>query len=93
MQDNQQTLDVGGAYEQQPSDARIQALYVEALYTIFHKVGSSTLPESTLVDYVRMAMQIDERRHGELMARARKEKVSVDMRSTFESLIHCSLQS
>jgi len=50
-------------------------LYVEALYTIVHKVGkSSPLPEVQLVKYAQAAFQIDDFWHQKLMDKAKKEK-------------------
>lgn len=51
---------------------------MEALYTIFHKVGKSLLlPESQLIRYAQNSFQIDEKQHLILMDRARKEKVKI----------------
>uniref|UniRef100_A0A7E4ZTK6 C2 domain-containing protein n=1 Tax=Panagrellus redivivus TaxID=6233 RepID=A0A7E4ZTK6_PANRE len=53
-------------------------LYVEALYTIVHKVGkSSQIPEINLIKYAQAAFQIDDFWHQKLMDKARKEKPPV----------------
>ncbi|KAI6214820.1 Protein unc-13-like protein D [Aphelenchoides besseyi] len=53
-------------------------LYVEALYTIVHKVGNTTaIPEHQLIEYVKTAFQIEDSRHLKLIDRARKEKPPV----------------
>ncbi|KAI1705747.1 c2 domain-containing protein [Ditylenchus destructor] len=54
----------------------LHELYVEALYTIVHKVGRSSLPvpEHQLIRYAQQAFQIDEVSHTMLMDRAKKEK-------------------
>ncbi|TMS36235.1 hypothetical protein L596_003449 [Steinernema carpocapsae] len=52
-----------------------QDLYVEALYTIVHKVGKSiALPEAQLCKYVQNAFQVDDSLHQRLLDRAKKEK-------------------
>ncbi|CAD5215790.1 unnamed protein product [Bursaphelenchus okinawaensis] len=53
----------------------LESLYVEAIYTIVHKVGkTSTIPEHTLIKYAQNAFQINDNKHDELMDKARRSK-------------------
>ncbi|VDN03420.1 unnamed protein product [Thelazia callipaeda] len=56
----------------------IQDLYVEALYTIVHKVGKcQTVPDEQLLSYVQEAFEMDDIRHQQLLLRAQEEKPPV----------------
>lgn len=52
----------------------LKDLYVEALYTIVHKLGCSA-SHKKLINYVRQAFDMDEAHHKRLMFRATEEKV------------------
>ncbi|CAI5455212.1 unnamed protein product [Caenorhabditis angaria] len=56
--------------------AQIEALYVEALYTITHKLGQGDAEESqeSLYKYVRNAFQGDTQLHNSLMEKAKQSK-------------------
>jgi hypothetical protein len=57
-----------------------ESLYVEALYTIKHRIGRNVDTDLTndreLYDYVQTAFGISASEHARLMAKACKEKVS-----------------
>ncbi|VDK43292.1 unnamed protein product [Anisakis simplex] len=56
----------------------LEDLYVEALYTIFHKVGrSSGFPDEALIKYVQQSFRVDDNRHRRLVSRANEEKPPV----------------
>lgn len=50
---------------------------MEALYTIVHRIGKSSLPlpKEQLIKYAQNAFEIDDQTHLTLLDRARKEKV------------------
>lgn len=58
-----------------------QALYVEALYTITHKLGQGDAEESqeSLYKYVRNAFQGDAQLHTALMEKAKQNKVACEI--------------
>lgn len=57
-------------------ELNLQALYVEALYTITHKVGKEECESrENLYKYVRSAFQGDAQLHNALMEKAKQNKV------------------
>uniref|UniRef100_A0A183UGJ0 C2 domain-containing protein n=1 Tax=Toxocara canis TaxID=6265 RepID=A0A183UGJ0_TOXCA len=56
----------------------LEDLYIEALYTIVHKVGrSSGFPDEKLTEYVQQSFRVDDDRHKRLLSRANEEKPPV----------------
>ncbi|KAJ1347149.1 hypothetical protein KIN20_002124 [Parelaphostrongylus tenuis] len=57
---------------------KLEALYVEALYTITHKVGKEECEsKENLYKYVRSAFQVDTKLHNALMEKAKQNKPPV----------------
>lgn len=56
----------------------LKDLYVEALYTIVHKVGRClSAPDEQLCYYLQQAFRMDDARHHQLLSRAHEEKVII----------------
>jgi hypothetical protein len=80
---------------------QLDALYVEALYTIKHRIGRRTadgdsLTDNDLYNYVQTAFKITPGEHARLMTKASQEKVGINRRkihsNSFISTI-CHLQA
>lgn len=53
-----------------------ESLYVEALYTIKHRIGRNADNDHELYEYVQTAFSISASEHARLMTKACQEKVS-----------------
>jgi len=60
--------------------SQLRLLYVEVLYTIKHKVGSTSgsylSAQSDLFEYARRAFRLSDAEHSQLLTQASEEKVS-----------------
>uniref|UniRef100_A0A0N4Z372 C2 domain-containing protein n=1 Tax=Parastrongyloides trichosuri TaxID=131310 RepID=A0A0N4Z372_PARTI len=60
------------------NEKHMHELYVEAMYTIQHKIGNQNdLTQSQLAKYVQTAFEVDERLHKSLIARASRQKAPI----------------
>ncbi|CEF60676.1 C2 domain and Munc13 homology 1 domain and Mammalian uncoordinated homology 13, domain 2 and Mammalian uncoordinated homology 13, subgroup, domain 2-containing protein [Strongyloides ratti] len=60
------------------NEKHMHELYVEAMYTIQHKIGNQgDLTQSQLAKYVQSAFEVDEKLHKSLIARASRQKAPI----------------